>query len=261
MDERHRPPSSSLWAILTDRIGTYLTLATAICIVWLGVTGRLSTYIHPRYALFAIAMGGIAIVMATASLGIAAKAGHHEHVADVPTRPRRQWIAKVSQIVGLGICFVVVGSFLTLPPTALSASLAEGRSDESIAYTASSPAQSPTEEGDTSHLRLRDWQSLLNRGTDVDSVEGLTFTGIGFVAASTTSTDHLYLTRFVVACCAVDAQPVSVEVYAPGWRQQIMEGDWVSVEGIIGKAQEAAGMVVIDSDVQRIDQPVEPYEY
>lgn len=248
---------------MREQVGTYLTLATAVCIVWLGVTGRLSTYIHPRYALFAIAMAGIAIVVATASLAHTNwNKHHHEDGADhPPTRPGRQRLTRVPSLIGLGICTVVAGSFLVLPPTALSASLAEGRSDETITYTASSPAQSPTEEGDTSHLRLRDWQSLLNRNADDDSIEGLPFTGIGFIATSDTSADHLRLTRFVVACCAVDAQPVSVEVYAPGWRQQLLAGDWVSIEGVIGTDQEYTGLLVVDSELQHIDQPAEPYEY
>jgi uncharacterized membrane protein YcgQ (UPF0703/DUF1980 family) len=78
---------------------------------------------------------------------------------------------------------------------------------------------------------VKDWASLLQQGAGPEFYAGKT--------AEITALSHLtgdpdnvfYVARFVVTHCVVDAQPVGVPVYRPGWQDEIPLDSWVGVSG------------------------------
>ena len=73
-----------------------------------------------------------------------------------------------------------------------------------------------------------------------------------------------YVARFVITCCAVDAQPVGVPVYQPGWQEQHPVDSWVQVAGRFAATPSAASaqpIAIVPTSVTSVDQPAEPYVY
>jgi len=70
------------------------------------------------------------------------------------------------------------------------------------------------------------------------------------------------VSRFIVTCCAVDAQPVGVPVYAPNWKADLAVDDWVRVTGSFGvnpSSSSAQSIAVTADTVTPIEEPDEPY--
>ena len=71
-----------------------------------------------------------------------------------------------------------------------------------------------------------------------------------------------FLTRFVVTCCAVDAQPVSIPVYYPGWSDEFAFDSWVTVNGgfqVLPQIAEPGNLAVVPGDIVEEEVPREPY--
>jgi uncharacterized repeat protein (TIGR03943 family) len=90
---------------------------------------------------------------------------------------------------------------------------------------------------------------------------------VGFVTADDEITDGFVLARFVMSCCAADAQPLLVRIRYDGAVPEL--DSWVEVTGTHVPAPEDlpegerpfTRNIVLDADeVVPIDQPAEPYE-
>jgi putative membrane protein len=65
-----------------------------------------------------------------------------------------------------------------------------------------------------------------------------------------------------VTCCAVDAQPLGVPVYLPGWSSTFSSDDWVSVDGSFASNPSSTSLqpvAIVPDTVTPIEQPREPY--
>jgi uncharacterized membrane protein YcgQ (UPF0703/DUF1980 family) len=90
---------------------------------------------------------------------------------------------------------------------------------------------------------------------------GKPFSALGTMTESG-DPDVFLLTRFVVTCCAVDAQPVSVPVYFPGWQDEFALDSWVTVEGgfqVLPEVDVPGNLVVVSSGIVAEEVPREPY--
>jgi putative membrane protein len=74
----------------------------------------------------------------------------------------------------------------------------------------------------------------------------------------------VYVARFLVTCCAVDAQPLAVPVLLPGWQDEFAADDWVEVTGGFAPNPTTGAtepMVLVPDTVTEIEQPAQPYVY
>ncbi len=80
----------------------------------------------------------------------------------------------------------------------------------------------------------------------------LSFTGVALTAGRATVVE-----RFAIACCRIDATPVSVTLDR---RLSVPDGVWVTVQGTVARAP-AGGLVLRPSGWQRVPRPADPFMY
>jgi len=228
-----------------------LTLVT----VWLGWQGMLGFYIHPRYNLFTLVMAAIGVSLMAIAFFVPTKGHSHAGHKHAKGHSIMEWLS-------LGLVAVVVTIALVLPPTTLSSYTAENRSFGAVA---TSPAADAIDvESTTSgfeNLTVRDWASLLIQTQDPSFFRGKPFSALGTITDSG-DPDVFFLTRFVVTCCAVDAQPVSIPVYYPGWSDEFAFDSWVTVNGgfqVLPQIAEPGNLAVVPGDIVEEEVPREPY--
>ena len=222
---------------------------------WLAVTGQLGLYIHPRYFGFTIAVVGFALLATVAAYAVLPRPDHdheHDHGTASPVRGRLR--AAGQAIAGIGL----VVALLVLPPATLTSSTVQQRD-----LNASVETDTITLVGaDPSGFALRDWATLLADPGTALAYAGRQATLSGFVtAAPDGNPDVLYLARFVVTCCTVDAQPVGVPVAVQGWADQYPVDGWLEVTGTFVTSGDAGAVVLKPSTITPIDQPAQPYDY
>lgn len=255
-------------------LGLGSVLAVALCTLWLALAGHLDLYINPRYSVFTVVLAAVAVPAAVAGLVVVARghghthddetAGDHAH-AHAPRRPA----ARATRIaLGGAAALVTIGittAMLVLPPTTLSARTAQQRSVDSATLSNATGSEAAVSllgsaAVDTSGYGVKDWAALIRQTTDTTSLVGKDLRLSGFVVPG--ADGSFTLTRFVISCCAVDAQPVGLGVVTDGTVPH--EGQWVTVTGKLAANpdQSADARIVIRAgSVERIAQPDDPYEY
>ena len=112
---------------------------------------------------------------------------------------------------------------------------------------------------------MLDWASLLRQTSDLAFYDAKPVDIVGFVTEDPDDPQNVfYVSRFVITCCAVDAQPVGVPVYAPDWRETYSPDDWVEVTGTFGanpssKSTQPIAVQPGDAGISAIDEPGDPY--
>ncbi|WP_240665858.1 TIGR03943 family protein [Agromyces sp. LHK192] len=260
-----------------------LTLIGVVVTVWLGVSGQLGLYIHPRYNVFTIVMAVIGGVVALAALALVPLApgdededeDDHDHdhdgeaVPDAPPRARpraarRSPGARAVLGASAALAVIAISAFLLLafPPATLSAQTAVDRDIDRT--TADLAGDAPDLTGaDPSTFTVKDWALLTAQETDPSAYADVPVELIGFVAPAPGEPDDVfYLARFTVTCCAVDAQPIGVPVYLPDWQERVAVDDWVRVSGTFGaNPSTGEGLALIPETVEVTEQPEQPYVY
>lgn len=236
--------------------GIILLSIIAVATLWLAATGRLTLYIHQRYVVFTTGMAVVALVMASASVITQSRAHQQTHFA---------WWRGITTCVM--VC-IVAGMALFVPPTALTTTTATQRGINKGAVTRLSTEKlshaSIFAQRDYSRLTIKEWAGLLTQTQDSAFYRGKTVNLTGFVTPDTADSQIFYVSRFVVTCCAVDAQAVGVPVYAPGWRERYQPNSWVTVTGDFAahpQQHRQQPIVIMPRSVALTTQPKEPYEY
>lgn len=79
---------------------------------------------------------------------------------------------------------------------------------------------------------LIDWIRTLNAYPEPDAYQGQRAKVTGFVIHSPILPDnYIFLSRFILTCCAVDAYPVGLPVRLEGDRSQYPPDTWLEIEG------------------------------
>lgn len=258
-------------------LGLGSVLAVALCTLWLALVGHLDLYINPRYSVFTIVLAAVGVPASIAGLVVIARGHGHTHGDEEPahahehdTRPggasrlTRIALGGAAAIVTIGVTV----SMLVLPPTTLSARTAQQRSVDSATLSNATGSESAvsllgSEGVDTSEYGVKDWAALIRQTTDTTALVGKQVRLSGFVVPG--QDGSFTLTRFVISCCAVDAQPVGLGVVTgDGADAEPDEGQWVTVTGALAANpdQSADARIVIKAaKVTEIAQPKDPYEY
>ncbi|MFT2691085.1 TIGR03943 family putative permease subunit [Clavibacter zhangzhiyongii] len=161
---------------------------------------------------------------------------------------------------------ITVVAVLVLPPRTLTTSTVTQRAlNSSTVASDAAPDQELLGTSDFSTLGVKDWSQLLAQTADPTFFTSKSVDVTGFVSADPDDPeDVFYVTRFVVTCCAVDAQPVGVPVYQPGWSSTLQTDEWVRVTGPFATNPSAGSrqpLAVMPQGVEQVDQPADPYVY
>jgi uncharacterized repeat protein (TIGR03943 family) len=249
--------------LITRWKGLALTLLAAIATGWLGATGQLGLYINPRYYVFTLIMAVIAFVLTIGALLMIPGPDDDEHEHDRPYG--HPLLAFGGSLTALVIVVAAAVALLVVPPSALTSAAVEQRSLNSSSNTLAKAGPPPSTTDDTSTYSVKDWAALIRQGASADELTGRTATLTGFVTPDPDDPDNVfYVARFVVTCCAVDAQPVGVPVYSPGWSSSHAVDSWVTVTGEFEEnpsVLSTATTVVRPDSLTAVDQPAEPYVY
>lgn len=249
-----------MWANIFAWRGVLAIAVLATASLWLALDGRLGFYIHPRYNWFTIAMAVVALTLLfIAAFTVVKHEQPDEH--DHPRRARRRF--RLLEVGSLAVTLGVAGAVIFLPPATLSSATAENRSANELDILASlsAPAEGMSNEVFAT-LTVRDWASLIVQNQNVSFYRGKPVNTIGIVTPVENSDDVFLLTRFVVTCCAVDAQPVSVPVFLPDWRNSLSVNSWIRVEGGFQPAPAGVSgspVVVVPVSITDEEVPREPY--
>lgn len=251
-----------MWLKFLQWRGVIAIAVLASISLWLGAEGRLGFYIHPRYNLFTIVMASIAVALLVIAVVGASRGGEsHDHAGErTISRRRRRARGETLSLVSI---LSVVAALVVLPPATLSSATAENRSSNEVGALRSPATVEPgsgLEIYET--LTVRDWASLLSQNQNPSFYRGKPVNTLGMVVEAEGTPDVFLLTRFVVTCCAVDAQPVSIPVYMPGWRDELVLDSWVRIEGGFQPAPAgvtSAPVVIVPLQITDEEVPREPY--
>jgi uncharacterized repeat protein (TIGR03943 family) len=263
--------------------GILLSLIGIVATVWLAATDRLGLYIHPRYFWFTVIMAGIAAVLVVAAFAFAPlREAEHEHGSEPEHEPEpehehglepepghrhRAPSPRAGWVRGALAALIVAGAavaLLVLPPTTLTSSTATQRSINSSGTTLGGDAPTLVG-GDTSQFSVKDWALLLKQNPDAEYFAEQDVAVTGFVTPSPDDPENVfYVARFVVTCCAVDAQPVGVPVYFPDWEASFAADQWVEASGAFVPNEgstSAEPLLLTPDDVTLTEQPEQPYVF
>jgi putative membrane protein len=239
--------------------GIGLSLVIVVATIWLAATGQLALYIHPRYFIFTTVMAVLGLVFVVASFI------YRTPSSGDTVSPARRTLA----LGGSALLLVVAAvSVLALPPATLTSATAVQREVNSGGLDSQAAAEDAAVlvgNGDYERLSVKEWVSLLAQSDDPALYADKTARVTGFVLPDAADPDNVfYVARFVVTCCAVDAQPIGVAVYQPGWKANYATDDWVQVTGNFvsnpsGKSADA--LAVLPTSIEPVDQPSDPYVY
>ena len=184
---------------------------------------------------------------------------------DAPVAGRRRpLLAFGGALTALVIVAVAAVALLVVPPAPLTSAAVEQRSLNGSSNTLTD-ASAGGASGDTSSYTVKDWATLIRQGASAEDLTGKTATLTGFVTPDADDPDNVfYVARFVVTCCAVDAQPVGVPVYSPGWSSSYATDSWVTLTGTFEtnpSVLSTATTVVQPDSITAVETPSEPYVY
>lgn len=249
--------------------GILLSLIGVVAICWLALTGRLGLYIHPRYFAFTVIMAVLAGAVILLAFVLVPGREDHEHDHDHDhghgasgaegSRSRRNWVlaGQAALLVGTAVALLV------LPPATLTTTTVQQR-DINGALAVGELDSAELAGADYSGFTVKDWATIIRTGS-TDFLSGKTPTLVGFITPDTDDPDDVfYVARFAITCCAVDAQPIGVPVYLPGWKDRFGEDQWVSVTGAFVPTPGGSSVheLVIDpASVEPVDVPADPYVY
>lgn len=239
--------------------GVVIIGTMAAITLWLAYSGQLVLYIHPRYIAFTVTMAIIAVVLSV--LAVATRRDHDDEHEAPPRRRERMLALTAAGIAGLFTLGMVV-----IPPATLSTATAEQREVNATASTNTADLeQASTADAEAiARFTVREWSSVLRQTSDLAFFDDKPATALlGFVTPDSDDPDNMfYVSRFVVTCCAVDAQPLGVPVYLPGWQSTFEPGAWIEVSGpfVSNPSSSSTQAIVIEPDtVEAVEQPREPY--
>lgn len=218
-----------------------LLIATSTYILQLAIRDQLQLYIHPRYILFTVSMSLIGFVLAIL--------GFYANKSKLPWR----------SLIGYMPLIIMVALALVFAPRSLSSFTVSQRSTGVDPFAVGEQTLDYYS-GSSKNLELIDWARLISRNSNPEYYTNRELSVSGFIY-DTGNSDTFQVARFVVTCCAVDAQPTGIDVFYPNWRAEFEQDQWVQIEGGVAEKQinSTNKLVVIPESIQPIEEPDNPY--
>jgi uncharacterized repeat protein (TIGR03943 family) len=247
--------------VIRNWSGPALALVGVIATIWLAATGKLTLYVHPRYTFLTVTMAVLTLValVLMAAVGGSPAAGAdagHDHVTRASAMNRLLTWATSTVIICAALALLVV------PPATLSSTARQNRELVTSGQALDSTKALPLVGADPATFSVKDWAALLNQGGP-EAVLGKQVGLSGYVL-DRGEEEVFFVARLAISCCAIDAQPVGVPVYRPGWREEIEPGAWIQIDGAFVKnpsphSKESVAIGV--ASLAAIDEPDQPYVF
>src|SRR5215204_130165 len=239
---------------------------------------QLTFYIHPRYITFTVALNAISLVACGVGFLVAAwrmgtaPSKSATAVASPGSSPGSASSGRWRPSFTVLMAGLVLVAAYALPARTLSSDTADQRSANFNSIEAQ-PSGSGAGSGAgsdtlalfgaaTSRLNVAEWAKAFNLRSNPDAYVGKEVDVVGFVFhPKGTPEDVFYVSRFSVTCCAVDARPIGLPVYLPGWQEEFEEDSWVRVTGSFTETEEeiAEPVIVAPENIEPTEQPEDPY--
>ncbi len=251
---------------LIQWIDVLCLLAWGILFLKYVVTGQIKLLIHPNYIGLVLATGIIFFGLA----GVRILKLRRSNLNNSSGEHITLFSPRLSSFLLLSVA--ILG--LIIPPKILSsqAALQIGVTDN-LPLTRFQPEsfRTSTKPEDRS---LFDWVRTLNVYPEPDAYTGQKANVKGFIIHLPELPDnYLFLARFVVTCCAVDAYPIGIPVQLEDSRANYPQDMWIEVQGtmktenipVIGNSSktkiEERRLVLVAKSIQEIPTPADPYDY
>ena len=247
--------------VLRNWTGAALTLVGVIATIWLAATGRLTLYVHPRYTLLTVIMAVLTllVLVGMAAVGVPSAADEdsdHDHVTRMSAFGRLLIWSNGAVLVCAALALLVI------PPATLSSTARQNRELVTSGQALDSTKVAALVGADPATFSVKDWAAVLSQGGP-EAVLGKQVDLSGYVLDQDEE-DVFFIARLAVSCCAVDAQPIGVPVYRPGWRDEIEPGAWIRIDGAFVNnpspdSQESVAIGV--GSLANIEEPDQPYVF
>ena len=247
--------------VLRGWSGAALALVGVIATIWLAATGTLTLYVHPRYILLTVIMAVLTllVLVGMAAVGVSSAADEdrdHDHVTRVSAFGRLLVWSKAAVLICAALALLVI------PPATLSSSARQNRELVTSGQALDSTKVAALVGADPATFSVKDWAALLSQGGP-EAVLGKQVNLSGYVL-DRDEEDVFFIARLVVSCYAVDAQPIGVPVYRPGWRDEIEPGAWIRIDGafVNNPSRDSQESVAIGvGSLSNIEEPDQPYVF
>jgi uncharacterized repeat protein (TIGR03943 family) len=249
--------------VLRDWSGAALALVGVIATLGLAAIGRLTLYVHPRYTLLTVIMAVLTllVLVGMAAVGVSSAAGEdddHGHDHDTRVSAFGRFLVWCNGAVL--ICAAL--ALLVIPPATLSSTARQNRELVTSGQALDSTKVAALVGADPTTFSVKDWAALLSQGGP-EAVLGKQVDLSGYVLDQDED-DVFFIARLAVSCCAVDAQPIGVPVYRPGWRDEIEPGGWIAIQGAFvnnPSRDSQEGVAIGVGSLANIEEPDQPYVF
>ena len=236
------------------------------------ITGQLNLLIHPNYFLLVLATSIILFFLAIGKIFLII----HDY------RPQSQWSTSENQAQqtsllppgwGSSLLILIAVLGLVINPRVLDSQAAIQRGITDTLPPTTLQAQSFLTSTPPEKRSLIEWVRTLNVYPEPDNYTGQTANITGFVVHLDQFPDnYIYLSRFILTCCAVDAYPVGIIVELPESRSEFPVDSWLEIKGTMttqilapldvkSTKQEQRQLVLRASQIKTIPTPKNPYGY
>ena len=249
-------------------------LAWAILLFKYWATGQLKLLIHPNYFWLVFVTSIILLVLTGLKTS--------QLVKRIRKRPTRIADFETVQHITLfppgwssGLLIVTAIAGLVIPPTVFNSKMALQRGiSESLPIT-QTQTQTFRATSKPEERSLIEWIRTLNAYPEPDAYEGQKAKVTGFVVHSPIlPNNYIFLSRFVITCCAVDAYPVGLPLKLEGARSAYPPDTWLEVKALMmtetlkvdtqtmkETPTEKRQLVLKATSIKIIPTPDSPYEY
>lgn len=242
------PTFASILVILVGMYGLRLAYA-----------GQLIYYVHPRYVSLTVVASSVVVIV-----GIMAFI-----LSPVKRHTRRRTMRGIGGMLPV-ILFIAAG--ILLPAKALSSASVEQRSTSEVSQQPVSEDDNGSGVGDVSIVDTSEWTfddfwySLTIQDRTLEHYDGKVANLLGFVSRPKAAPEGTFqITRFLVMCCAIDAQTVGFWVQdTPALDTSALQNDtWVQIKGTFRlSASTGKKILVIEPEaIEKTEQPEDPYVY
>ncbi|MBL1208731.1 TIGR03943 family putative permease subunit [Geminocystis sp. GBBB08] len=262
--------NQELWLNILDIIAILLW---SLLLFKYWFTQELNLLIHPNYFILVLVSSVILFLLSIAKiiqLFIYHKknfnqnnSGNNQHSNLLP----KGWASSLLTFVA------ILG--LTIKPMVLSSQTAMQRGVIDSLPPTTLETQSFLNQTSPEKRSLIEWVRTLNAYPEPDTYTGQKANITGFVVHLDQLPDnYIYLSRFVLTCCAVDAYPVGILVELPKSRSNFPADSWLEIQGVMKTAtlphldsspqterKDKRHLVLKATDVKIIPTPNNPYAY
>lgn len=233
-------------------------------------TGELHLLIHPNYFLLVFATSILLFVLSIVKIiSIIIKSKNKQNFNKSNDNQYTNLLPK-GWASSLLILVAILG--LIIPPTVLSSQTAIQRGVSDSLPPTTLETQSFLNQTPPEKRSLIEWVRTLNAYPEPDNYTGQKANITGFVVHLDNLPDnYIYLSRFVLTCCAVDAYPVGILVELPNSREEYPPDSWLEIQGVMktetlpsldsSQQREKRQLVLKSQDIQVIPTPPNPYAY